>query len=387
MKFVYKVAEDAAYASRKKAEMNSDMVFNDYRFKRRALEFRPPFPRHRTPKVDENEFFPLHSNIESIAHNPNWFSGIITRVHMNNTYDIRFDNGEDVQCVEANLIRFRLRVKVSVLMQMYAIAFIFFVWSLTFELGAFYSFDYKYKVHARNRWCTGGDDFENDDVYGVDDYKKFVGEPRSARYHHSGPRDGRLCMNDSRIGLLVAPVFAISFIMTFGHGLQLVNSYLMRTHAAGCCIHFKFWIVFAIPGLFLSLLCYMTWGRLSDGGTAGGSMMTMTVAPVLFFCMSLAGLAYFMQPLYSQFLLYTGLAFSLFIVGIAMDIDFPLLWPSIFPLMPMAVPFLPAWALWFMVWRYLPYIDFIWDAATGMTQDVEPELAAERMTWLRSGTH
>ena len=383
MKAVYKVAEDAAYASRRRAELETDMVFNDYRFKRRELEFRPPFPRHRSPNPEENEFFPLHANIESIAHNPNWFPGVITRVHMNNTYDIRFDNGEDVQCVEARLIRFRLRTKVSVLMQWYAITFIFFVAVMPLELGIFYASDYKYKVRGRNRWCNSN--LYDDSLY--DDYKKFEGEPRSARFHHDDDRSGRMCMGDARIGLLVTPVFIVSFVMTFAHGLQLFNSYIMRTHAAGCLIHLKFWIVFAWPGIFLSLLCYMAWGKLSDGGDGGGSPWVITLAPILPFTMSLAGQAYFMQPLYAKFLVVAGGLFSIFVIFIGMDFDFPLLWPSIYPDVPLFVVFMPGYLLWGVLWRYLPYIDYIWDAAIGPSIDVEPDLAGEKATSRRLGTH
>lgn len=384
MKTVYNIAANQTKASRRKAELESDMVFNDFRFKRRELEFRPPFPRYRNPDTEQNEFYPLWANVESIAHNPSWYPGIITRVHMNNTYDIRFENGEDVQCVEPQQIRFRLRLKVSVLMQVYAMTVIFFVHVMPLELAVFYLSDLNYKAHGRNRYCNPA----LDDNY-VDDFKKDPerGYTSTKKWERDDDRPGRLCMGDPRIGLLVAPVFVVSFVMTFGHGLQLLNSYIMRTHAAGALLHIKFWIMLALPGIFLSLMCYMVWGKFNDGASGGGSLWTMSIMPLLLFSMSLAGQVYLMQPLYAKFFAVAGFLFFLFIGGLAMDLDFDLLWPSIYPDCPLFIPFMPAYFLLGFILYNFQFLDHIWDAAIGMNDDVEPELAALKSVWLRSGVH
>ena len=47
--------------------------------------------------------------------------GIITRVHHNSTCDVRYQNGEEVLCVEPNIIRYRIQTKITPLQQFYSL--------------------------------------------------------------------------------------------------------------------------------------------------------------------------------------------------------------------------------------------------------------------------
>ena len=53
--------------------------------------------------------------IESTEERPNldWYPGRIVKVRQNNKYDIRYDNGEFIQCVDGEKIRFRLTFQVT----------------------------------------------------------------------------------------------------------------------------------------------------------------------------------------------------------------------------------------------------------------------------------
>ena len=48
---------------------------------------------------------------------------------------------------------------------------------------------------------------------------------------------------------------------------------------------------------------------------------------------------------------------------------------------------MPAYFLLGFILYNFQFLDHIWDAAIGMNDDVEPELAALKSVWLRSGVH
>lgn len=82
--------------------------------------------------------------------------GIITRVHDNNTYNIRFEDGTDVQCVESSLIRFRLQSRVSILMQGYALAFLAFATLTPFTASIFFLTSYSTYTLQRDSALASG---------------------------------------------------------------------------------------------------------------------------------------------------------------------------------------------------------------------------------------
>merc|ERR1712054_300376 len=91
-------------------------------------EYKPQLGRtiHPHERVDEEgdsigARFPLHSLVDSKNHQADWYPGIITRCHPNGTYNIRYEDGSDVQFVEPEEVRFRLRIEISILIQFYSI--------------------------------------------------------------------------------------------------------------------------------------------------------------------------------------------------------------------------------------------------------------------------
>jgi len=329
----YKGANAAFRMAQKQARrqaQETDMLFNDFRLKARAAEFRPEFYRTRGPVFADNEYFPVHSIVECNAHNPEWAPGIITRVHQNNTYDVRFDDGTDVQCVEYTTIRFRLRERISLIVQAYALCVLFIAFLAPLCAAIFFL---------------------------ASDYPSYTVQQQSA----------------SAIPLVLPALFASLFIF-IGHAVQIMCLYAKHTHAAGWRMHVRFWCFFAFPGLLLLLFSCMTISKLQDPKQSRPWLMCFS--PMPFTSAYLYALMKLYKPAYGALFLKLGILWSVFILALGVSLDFRGLFPKV-AYFALAAPLMLMVNIMIRFHKRLPYI---WNALFDVEPDVEPEQAALRAT-------
>jgi len=323
------------------------LLFNDYTFRARKASFLPEPPRPDRPLI--GQAFAIGDEVESRAHMSMWFPAVVTRLHPNMTCDLKYQNGETVQCVEMKKVRYRLKSKTTPLQQFYCmealgLLTLWPLWTLSY-----------FRNHEPDDSEINGDDrvpeWEIGDINEsgeIDD-----AEVDDAFYDHLYDDSDD---NPERASLL-APLVMLSVFSIVALVLQLLLVFLQGGSAVGKTFLCRLTIFFMAPFICLLVFAVQAQDKIEDPESS--TKWRIIFIPLVLFGLFTSAQGFMIKPALGRFILQATFPMFLFYGALSawLDGSIPL---TIIYTHYMFFP--PLYLTLNVVRRFYNRLPFIWDA-------------------------